>query len=399
MRLLLPLLLVLWLGPATAQVLPAVGTAATLDVATWNIEHFGNPSSGPSNDNLQRQNVAAVIRQAEIDLWSVQEMDYLVAFNELVEEIGAPYAGVRVEDETPNPIGYGFIYNTEVIDPVEVRKILTSYSYHFAYRPPLLIRSDVVLPDTTVRDVHFINIHAKAMGDATSYNRRVAASNALKTYVDNLIAQDTQVLVLGDFNDELRSSISQGRTSPYQNFRDDEERYFFATDLLDQFNIPTWCSNLSCSSGSTLDHILVTSPLMDAYEDRSMDRYDVVLDAVAGYVNTTSDHLPVFARFAFEANQTAGEDGATPGEFALRPAFPNPFQGETTLTFDLAEALDVRLEVFDALGRRVALVTEGPHPAGTHSVTFRAEGLAPGLYVARLTAGSQTATRRLLHVG
>lgn len=399
MRLLLPILLLLWTAPAPAQALPAVGTATTLDVATWNIEHFGNPNSGPQNEELQRDNVAAILTAAEIDLWSLQELDYQDAFNELLELLGEPYAGVRVNDNTSFPIGYGFIYNTEVIQPTEVRKILTNRAYYFAYRPPLQLRSDVVLPDTTLRDVHFINIHAKAMGDAESYERRVAASGYLKDYVDGLIAEGTPVLVLGDFNDELRRSTHQGKTSPYQNFRDDSEGYFFATDILDLYGIPTWCANLSCSSGSVLDHILVSAPLFESYEAGSMNRYDAVLTAIPNYVRTTSDHLPVYARFAFERGGTAAEDGAAPGTFALRPAFPNPFREETTLTFELAEAAEVRLEVFDALGRRVALLAEGPRPAGTHAVAFRAEGLAPGLYVARLAAGGRTATRRLLHVG
>ena len=52
------LISLLFAAPATAQTIPSVGTSDALDVATWNIEHFGNPSSGPSDDDLQLKKVA-----------------------------------------------------------------------------------------------------------------------------------------------------------------------------------------------------------------------------------------------------------------------------------------------------------------------------------------------------
>ena len=391
------LLLLLFAFPLAAQDLPAVGTAATLDVATWNIEHFGNSSSGPGNDDLQFENVLAVMEAAEIDLWALQEMDIEADFDALVDALGAPYAGEWVADETSFDIGYGFIYNTDVVQRLAVQTILDDFSYEFAFRPPLLLRANILLPDTTVTDVRFIDIHAKCCSDNTSYNRRVAASEALKSYLDTFLQIDTDLLVLGDFNDELRSSIAGG-PSPYQNFRDDPDDYTFLTEVFDLANVNTFCSNLSCTAGSVLDHILVPRTMQGDYEEGSLARFDEVLDEITSYVNTTSDHVPVYARFDFAPMPTAGEDDATPTAFALRAPFPNPFREATTLSFDLPAAADVRLEVFDALGRRVATLAEGTRAAGTHDVPFAPDRLVPGLYLVRLTAGTQTATRRLVRV-
>jgi len=61
MRFLLPLLLLLSL-PATAQTVPPVGSDATFDVATWNVERFDE------GGQTQFDRVLAVISQAEIDL-------------------------------------------------------------------------------------------------------------------------------------------------------------------------------------------------------------------------------------------------------------------------------------------------------------------------------------------
>lgn len=94
--------------------------------------------------------------------------------------------------------------------------------------------------------------------------------------------------------------------------------------------------------------------------------------------------------------------GTTPEVFALEAPFPNPFRGEAAVRFSLAEAATVRLEAFDALGRRVAILAEGPRPAGQHTARFDGSALAPGLYLVRLTAsgssGERTATRRVLRV-
>jgi endonuclease/exonuclease/phosphatase family metal-dependent hydrolase len=377
-------------GPVAAQDVPAVGSPATFDVATWNIERFDE------GGQTQIDNVLAVLQQAEIDLWALQEVNDRFAFDEIVERLGDGWAGTWTNGT--GSLGYGFIYRTDVVNFLQASTILDNFSFEFASRPPLLLRADITLPDTTVANVRFIDVHAKCCGDSQSYNRRVDASAALKNYIDNFLAIDAPVIVLGDLNDELRNSIFNGATSPYQNFRDDEDDYTFASYPLDLANVATFCSNQSCTAGSTLDHILVTRPLAPSFIAGSARRYDALLDAIPSYVNTTSDHLPVYAQFDFMPLPTASDDDTAPRAFALDAPFPNPFRDATTLTFALPAPTEIRLEVFDALGRRVATVAEGARPAGTHEATFAARDLPPGLYLVRLTAGSQTATRRLIHV-
>ncbi len=76
-------------------------------------------------------------------------------------------------------------------------------------------------------------------------------------------------------------------------------------------------------------------------------------------------------------------------------AFPNPFARETTIRFTAAEATALRLAVYDVMGREVAVLADGTVEAGQHDVVFDARGLASGLYVYRLTAGSQVETGRI----
>ena len=86
---------------------------------------------------------------------------------------------------------------------------------------------------------------------------------------------------------------------------------------------------------------------------------------------------------------------AAPLAFRLSAAYPNPFAATSTLRYTLPTADDVRLEVFDTLGRRVAVLVDGPQAAGEHAVTLRGAGLGSGTYFVRLSAGSRTATTQL----
>jgi len=385
-------LLVCWLvAPVVGQTVPAKGTAATLDIATWNIEWFG-ASNGPSNDALQRDNVRAVIEQANIDLWAVQEIADPNDFNVLLSELGTGFDGVLATESSQQRIG--FIYKTDAIQNVVTGHILTQFGFDFATRPPLQLEADVVLPDTTVR-VTFITVHMKAFGDLDSYNRRVDASNRLKNNIDFLRPNDP-IVVLGDMNDELLRSIAGGRTSPYQNFVDDTAAYAFLTLPLDQQNIDTFCGNSSCSTGSTLDHILITDELFSAYEASSSARFEELLTSITGYTASTSDHLPVFARFDF-ATGTAVEASEIPSAM-VAPAYPNPFHARTTLTYTLSRPGPVEVAVFDLLGRRVATLAEGKRPPGRHRIVWEADTLPPGMYLLRLSTAEAIHTQPVVRI-
>ncbi len=86
------------------------------------------------------------------------------------------------------------------------------------------------------------------------------------------------------------------------------------------------------------------------------------------------------------------EAGAAVPEALTVASYPNPFASATTVRFGLAEAADVALVAYDALGREVARLAEGPHAAGWHEARFEAGALPSGLYVVRLTAGAAVET-------
>ena len=91
----------------------------------------------------------------------------------------------------------------------------------------------------------------------------------------------------------------------------------------------------------------------------------------------------------------AASTPAVPTSFALHAAYPNPFNPSAEIEFDLPEASDVRLIVYDVMGREVARLAEGPMPAGSHRVRFEAAGLPSGVYLYRLEAGTFAQTQRM----
>ncbi len=91
-----------------------------------------------------------------------------------------------------------------------------------------------------------------------------------------------------------------------------------------------------------------------------------------------------------------GGDRTRPETFALLPASPNPFNPTTQIGYDLSAVGRVRLEIFDALGRRVRTLVDETKPAGSYTATFDGAGLPSGLYLARLSlADGRSLTRRL----
>jgi ligand-binding sensor domain-containing protein len=88
--------------------------------------------------------------------------------------------------------------------------------------------------------------------------------------------------------------------------------------------------------------------------------------------------------------------GELPSKVGLSQNYPNPFNPSTTIKFELPKPSNVRLSVFDMLGREVSVLVNEKKEAGVHEVKFDASGLSSGVYFYRLTAGSFVQTLKLL---
>lgn len=98
----------------------------------------------------------------------------------------------------------------------------------------------------------------------------------------------------------------------------------------------------------------------------------------------------------FGSTITNREEAADVPEDAPQLAnYPNPFAEQTRIDFWLPQRSDVRLTVYDILGRRVALLVDRPLPRGWHEVTFRAGTRSPGMYFYRLESAGYRAVGRM----
>lgn len=85
-----------------------------------------------------------------------------------------------------------------------------------------------------------------------------------------------------------------------------------------------------------------------------------------------------------------------PGDFQLSAPRPNPFTSQARLDLTVDVATDLTVAVYDALGRRVALIHEGTVRPGTYSLRIQAADLPNGLYLVRASDGrGTTATRSI----
>ena len=93
--------------------------------------------------------------------------------------------------------------------------------------------------------------------------------------------------------------------------------------------------------------------------------------------------LTLIERTDLLVHPVAGEPPPAPAALALSVG-ANPVRGEVPVAFALPAAGAVRIGVYDAAGREVAVLLDGDRPAGPGAVTLAAGGLPAGVYVVRL---------------
>lgn len=77
-----------------------------------------------------------------------------------------------------------------------------------------------------------------------------------------------------------------------------------------------------------------------------------------------------------------------PLSFKLNHNYPNPFNPSTMITFELPQASNVKIMVYDITGRLVETLVDSRKGVGTHAVTFNADNLSSGVYLYEIQAGS-----------
>ena len=148
--------------------------------------------------------------------------------------------------------------------------------------------------------------------------------------------------------------------------------------------------------GNTFANNATAIENLSAEELNAQDNYWGTADsaAIAAQIEGAVAWVP------FRTEEGGAKAVVLPTDFALYPAYPNPFNAEVALSFDLPEEVSVALVLYDALGRPVRRLVEGPLAAGRYRFVWdgRDQGgraVASGVYFYRLAADSFVGVGRL----
>lgn len=355
----------------------------TFDIATWNIEWFGDNNNGPENVALQLQNVIEVIETMDMDIYALQEISNPTLFRTLVESL-ENYNGFISNYSQSQKVAW--LYKTSTIDSISTAYVATSGRWANG-RDPFQFEFDATI-DGETRRIKAVNFHAKAFASQEDYNQRRADAILLKQYADTRKASDRMILI-GDYNDDVIESTWAGLVTPYEMFNTDPD-YTIVTRALSEQGFTSY------RSVSMIDHITINANLFDEHlfgaEQIENTGY------IGSYLSTTSDHYPVWTRFRFSTSTSTEEISDLPDRVELNQNYPNPFNPSTVIGFSLPTQDTITLEVFDVTGRLVAsLYRDQAFSAGFHTATFNADSLSSGIYITRLiTSNGSILTNKMI---
>ena len=82
--------------------------------------------------------------------------------------------------------------------------------------------------------------------------------------------------------------------------------------------------------------------------------------------------------------------------FQLYQNYPNPFNPTTDIKFDIPKDANVKVKIYDILGREVASVINEFKKAGEYSISYDASNLASGIYIYKIEANDLTDAKKMI---
>lgn len=358
-----------------------VSKEKTFDIATWNLKWFGDPEQEPADDTLQLRNVIRVLDSLDADIVGLQEVVNTTYFQAILDSL--PRYGGLLSYRIGQPQKMAWLFKRETVDSVSSAHVLQYPGTWGNGRYPLYFEFDATVQGVTKR-VHAFLIHAKATGDkpVEDYQQRDNDAHALYNFI-NANHADDNVLIVGDFNDDVDVSTYNSQPSPYRYFVDDPQHYTVITKSLSDRGVSSYTKG-----NVMLDHVVVSNEMASLVfagaEKIENPSY------IGSYISTTSDHYPVLARL-FLQGATSVADGDERAGAPVLAVVPNPVQEGATIEYSVPTTGRVTLDILDATGRVVATVVNGTIPQGRHRVSLPSLP-ASGVYYCRLNTGARVYT-------
>ncbi len=288
----------------------------TFDVVTMNVEWFGHPSNGPSNNALQATNLVTLINRLDADVFTFQEISDINLFaNSVAAQLPGyqyVYSTYVSNPETSDPYAQKLVilYKTATVTKLSAKALLTGVDvnnlpnypdpdptrFWASGRLPFVMDANVTINGISKR-IAIVNIHARANSgaDVSRYAMRAYDVKVLKDTLDAYYA-NVPVLIQGDYNDDVDSTVApipSPLISSYQPYSLDTANYKIATRVLSDAGLRSYITE-----ANVIDHITMTNELFDVHLAGST-RIDYASNYIPDYLNTLSDHLPSTTRFKF----------------------------------------------------------------------------------------------------
>jgi hypothetical protein len=405
------------IGNLTGSSLPK---ADTFDVVTYNLEFFGSDVKGtdgvefgPTVDALQIENVAKVMNKLNADVYVVQEVSDDPSLIELIKQININ--GKTFDKTISTSWSYSFnaadpnfppqklvvLYNTQtttvkknrvmfkkLYDDVRANTVtLSNYpgsddSFFSSGRLPYLVEIETNIGGVK-KQITLIDLHARANSgsDISRYNMRKYDVQLLKDSLD-VHYPNSNLMILGDFNDDVKASVVKPNPSSYEAFVNDTNNYNTLTLGISQAGAYSYLS-----SSGFLDHIVVSNELTDEYIPNSIAVYDPRTD-ISNYTNTTSDHGPVIARFELKEDNLATIDFENNNGFAIK-TFPNPATDVVNILIKSRTEKDLKLRLYDINGRLTARPVDLKSNEDITTTLIPVSHLQKGIYIYTLTENNK----------
>lgn len=358
------------------------GSDSAFKITNWNTEWLGCTANGPTDENLQINNVASAMLAMNSDIYCIQEVSNTVS-NPSIETLlslmgNDQWGGTIVPSNTGDcNQRQGIIYKKSKVQLVSSLEMSSgtaaqgnSYYYNWSSgRYPALYNVNLIAGSTLI-PISLVNIHAKAEdGNASSYTRRTGASQALKTILDGTNYNTKNLIVIGDFNDYLigtSSSSCECTVSPYQNFMDDESHYTGITKYISD-------ANTSWPIHPIIENIIISDELVGNYVENSTAQEVAVSQTINNYHYTTSDHLPVSATLQFSVLGIPEYTNDSRNSWTI---YPNPVKEELNINI-LTPINDTTTAIYDLTGRQIL---SGKLNKNTMDVSI----LTAGIYILKI---------------
>lgn len=395
-------------GNLLAEKLFLLGTSLpdhqTLRVYNWNMRWFGDPSSCGCDTNQARLNAIQIMKDIDADMYCLQEIVNPAQIANIAAALGPKYQYVVspfcsfATNTSSSSYGSGqklaYIFNTDKIENAGTFGLLAStypsdtasnsaYYCFSSGRFPYIFKAKIKLAGGASDTVIFSNIHAKALGDITSYNRRQCAATKMTDSL-NALNPGKKIIVLGDYNDFLEGTDVSGLTvTPYK---------YMLDHGFNGITLPSHYLNQTTFVGSAntiFDNVACTSNLMSVYPDSSCFIFNEVESYIPDYVASTSDHLPVVSYFKFNFPTETRDIQLTNSNANFN--FLNPSSNTLSLFANENYPQQTELNVYDITGHRLF---HREQISLMHNSSFHIASLHSGFYFVELKSGNKSAIKK-----